>query len=398
MSPRRKSMNRNFDTEVVYSNRDDVFDEVDECVLDDIESGVDGLNRFSDNPKRTTFETFKPRNSIESGDDGSDKDLQQSSECFQSLPYDIIMSPLKSPQYINQLNAMRSKTSADGGSRQFPLYSRPDSPKYGKILYNRSTSPSADSMDNSSSNSSTYSSHHHTAFQQASMTQSLHLPSIQHHQNDDENVILINVQSNGRQKPPPFKSTNLNYRKSFSHVNGNGKLFNGYANDSLEQMNRAPIDSSSTMTKSLYNPSMSTSNLYGRRFATLAHPKEKFEHETKSTSSMSERNLIQWNPILSCKIGSQTTLRTKPPVPWYELAIKKEFRQSCPPLQVIIFIVFIHLPFNVRTIDKLNSQPVFQSKHFVYVASHVTNNNLYDYNRWEKNSREVFSTRNARRD
>lgn len=326
MSPRRKSANRTFDSEVLYANRDDVFDE--SCEVD-VES--DTMNGFTDNKNRTTFETFKPRNSIESGDDGSDKDLQQSSDCFQSLPYDIIMSPLKSPQYINQLNAMRSKTSVDGSTRQFPLYSRPDSPKYGKILYNRSTSPSADSMENSSSNSSTYSSHHHTnVFQQASMTQSLHVPSV--HRSDDENVILINVQPNSRQKPP-LKATNLNYRKSFSHVNRRGHWFN--ANDSLEQINKAPLDTSSTMTKSLYNPSPTTTHLHSRRFATLAHPKEKptVEYENKSAS---ERSLIQWDPILSCKIGSQTTLRTKPPVPWYELAIKKEFRQSCPPLQVII--------------------------------------------------------------
>lgn len=332
MSPRRKSVNRTFEG-ALYANRNDVFDE--SCELE-MESDVDGLSSFSDTPKQTTFETFKPRNSIESGDDGSDKDLQQSSECFQSLPYDIIMSPLKSPQYINQLNAMRSKQSVDGSVRQFPLYSRPDSPKYGKILYNRSTSPSADSMENSSSNSSTYSSHNHTnAFQQASMTQSLHLPSL--HRSDDENVILINVHSNGRHKPP-LKATNLNYRKSFSHVNGNGKWFNGSANDSLEQINQAPLESSSTMTKSLYNPSTAASHLHLRRFATLAYPKEKttLEFEIKSSS---ERSLIQWDPILSCKVGSQTTLRTKPPVPWYELAIKKEFRQSCPPLQVIIIIV-----------------------------------------------------------
>lgn len=329
MSPRRISMNRTFDSEVLYANRNDVFDE--SCEVD-MESDVDVVNGFSDNTKRTTFETFKPRNSIESGDDGSDKDLQQSSECFQTLPYDIIMSPLKSPQYINQLNAMRSKTSVDGSSRQFPLYSRPDSPKYGKILYNRSTSPS-DSMENSSSNSSTYSTHlHSNSFQQASMTQSLHIPSI--HRSDDENVILINVQPNSRQKPP-LKATNLNYRKSFSHVNRNGKWFIESANDSLEQINRAPLDASSTMTKSLYNPSTASSHLHSRRFATLAHPKEKLilEYENKSSS---ERSLIHWDPILSCKIGSQTTLRTKPPVPWYELAIKKEFRQSCPPLQVII--------------------------------------------------------------
>ena len=172
-------------------------------------------------------------------------------------------------------------------------------------------------MDNSSSNSSTYSSHHHAAFQQASMTQSLHLPSTHH----DENVILINV---GRQQPS--KATNLNYRKSFSHVNGR------WQNDSLDRIDRAPSDTSTMMTKSLYDPSTSA-HLHSRRFATLAHPKEKFE------GSLSERNL-NWDPILSCKIGSQSTLRTKPPVPWYELAIKKEFRQSCPPLQVIIMTFF----------------------------------------------------------
>lgn len=318
MSPRRKSINRKFDSEIMYAARRNIVDSFDESseVDNDAESDVDGF------AQEKTFETFKPRNSIESGDDGSDKDLQQSSECFQSLPYDIIMSPLKSPQYINQLNAMRSKTSStDGSSRHFPLYARPESPKYGKLLYNRSTSPSADSMDNSSSNSSTYSSNHHAAFQQASMTQSLHLPST----HLDENVILINVHSNGRQHPP-LKATSLKYRKSFSHVNGR------WQNDSLEQIDQAPLDSSATMTKSLYTPS--TSNMHQRRFATLAHPKEKFELENKSSSS--EKNLIRWDPILSCKIGSQTTLRTKPPVPWYELAIKKEFRQSCPPMQVII--------------------------------------------------------------
>lgn len=304
----------------LYGNAGEVFNEVDEAA-------IDFENEFSNSLKRTTFETFKPRNSIESGDDGSDKDLEQSSECFQSLPYDIIMSPLRSPQYINQLNAMRSKTSADG-SRQFPLYDRPDSPKYGKLLYNRSTSPS-DSMDNSSSNSSTYSSNHHAAFQQASMTQSLHLPSSRqsHH---DENVILINIQSSVRHTSP--QKANINYRKSFSHVNGHAKWFNG--TDDLDQISRAP-EPSATMTKSFHSPSTHASHLLARRFATIAHPKEKFDHDNKT---LSERSLVPWNPILSCKIGSQTTLRTKPPVPWYELAIKKEFRQSCPPLQVNIFI------------------------------------------------------------
>ncbi|XP_067621412.1 protein sickie isoform X6 [Eurosta solidaginis] len=36
---------------------------------------------------------------------------------------------------------------------------------------------------------------------------------------------------------------------------------------------------------------------------------------------------------LDFKIGCQTTLRSKPVIPWYELAIKRDFkRQSCPPI------------------------------------------------------------------
>jgi len=36
---------------------------------------------------------------------------------------------------------------------------------------------------------------------------------------------------------------------------------------------------------------------------------------------------------LDFKIGCQTTLRSKPLIPWYELAIRRDFkRQSCPPI------------------------------------------------------------------
>lgn len=310
-------------SEILYAKRSVAFDEsseVDEGVSNDIESDSGGSDG-----RRQTFETFKPRNSIESGeDDGSDKDLQQSSDCFQSLPYDIIMSPLKSPHYINQLNAMRSKAPCDG-SKQFSLYSRPESPRYGKLLYGtRSTSPSGDSLaDNSSSNSSTYSS---AVFKHTAMSQSLHLP----HPHVDENVILINVNS-----PQKANGSNLNYRKSFSHIQSSNSGVR-WQHESANGNDEITPE----MTKSLYNPSISTSQLTStRRFATLAYPREK-QHETsnKSTSSLNEKHFIYLDPILSFKIGSQTTLRTKPPVPWWELAIasKSRYRQSCPPMQVNI--------------------------------------------------------------
>jgi hypothetical protein len=348
-SPRRKSMSRKYDFDILYSRRGGgggssnvvAFDESsemdDEGVLNDIESDVDAQSGSSDSHcKLQSFETFKPRNSIESSDDMSDKDLQHSSECFQSLPYDIIMSPLKSPHYINQLNAMRTKAPGDS-AKQFALYSRPDSPKYGKLLYgNRSTSPSADSLvDNSSSNSSTYSSscynrqpQHTAVFKHTAMSQSLHLP----HPQADENIIVINT--NSSQSPLRVNGNGaLNYCKSFSNAD------NCPSGDGLN--NRISLNSMTMMTKSLYNPSTSSTNLYSspqHRFATLAHPKEKqlqqLEMTNKSSSSLNDKHFIYLDPILSCKIGSQTILRTKPPIPWWDLAIRSKHRQSCPPMQV----------------------------------------------------------------
>ena len=399
----KNTTNRKYDSDILYNNHEnDIFDvendgETDEGVLNsnnnnnnnnynynnNNHSGEDyyvkngsgttsNLGYYSDISKRT-FQTFKPSVRDNSNAhiigkvdvNGSQKDLQQPNDYFNSLPYDIIMSPLKSPQYINQLNAMRSKTSIPDMTvqkqqhqhqqQQFPLYARPDSPKYGKLYYNRSTSPSADSMDNCSSNSSTYSTNHVIYKPPDISTSMLH----QHH--DDDHLIMINVNDNSRK--PPLRATSLSYRKSFSHINrthhnsnelnngGNRKQYNGnfinqnkiYETNSSEFINdyEKPAISTLSMTKSFAMPSVSTSQLYSRRFATLAHPKEKIHAlNNKSTSSLNDNHLKQhWDPILDCKIGSQSTLRTKPAVPWYELAIKKENRQSCPPMQVIIFLL-----------------------------------------------------------
>lgn len=375
MSSERNPISRKYESDILYNNhQNDIYDdagEVDEGVINDIETDGDVFyrkseevstkNYFCDGDKRT-FQTFKPRANGVNRTNGSlheeemcvsPKDLRQSCDYFQSLPYDLLMSPLKSPQYINQLNAMRCKPMTNGDAavrqQQFPLYARPDSPgKYGKTLYNRSTSPSADSMDNCSSNSSTYSS----AYRQPSILGQ-----------DDDNLILINVGNDVNSRKPPMKGSNLSYRKSFSHVNRthqqpptndqhlnrkiHGSFMNrskAYGTDSQEFINyEKPAISTLTMTKSLAMPSISTSDLYTRRrFATLAHPKEKLQAvNTKSTSSLND-NHVYWDPILDSKIGSQSTLRTKPIVPWWELACKKEHRQSCPPMQVNISFHFFY--------------------------------------------------------
>lgn len=372
----RNSINRKYDSDILYNNhQNDIYDEsgeVDEGVINDIGTDVfyqksDASKNFYCDTKRT-FQTFKPSVNSVNHTNGllndeemgvSSKDLRQSSDYFQSLPYDLLMSPLKSPQYINQLNAMRCNkpvmTNDDAAAQrqQFPLYARPDSPKFGKTLYNRSTSPSADSYH--SSNSSTYSS----AYRQTSLLSQ-----------DDENLITINVGNDVNSRKPPMKATNLSYRKSFSHVaraqHQNGDVLNRKNNgsftartktDSQEFINyEKPSISTLTMTKPLAVPSVSTSNLYTRRrFATLAHPKEKLQAvSTKSTSSLNE-NHVFWDPILDSKIGSQSTLRTKPILPWWELACKKEHRQSCPPLQVNICLL-LYLSRLLNSISKLKKK------------------------------------------
>lgn len=110
----------------------------------------------------------------------------------------------------------------------------------------------------------------------------------------------------------------------------------------------------------LLNSDLSTNAITGkvgfeRRFATLAHPRDAQRFQTQNLQreqlqrkymnnaiSMSQTDVDYLDP-LDCKIGCQTTLRSKPQIPWYELAIRKENRrQSCPQFQVNYPFLFSH--------------------------------------------------------
>lgn len=368
IKPKTINMSANHHENSIYGG-----DGIDDKIISELEidsdilpnKNCDKMSYYGENNQQT-FKTFKStlnnfNHSSTSICSTTTKNLTES--C------DLLMTPLKSPQYINQLNATRytSKYTLDNcnpaaANQQFPLYSRPKSPNKLKTNFsnNRSTSPSVESIDNCSSNSS---STHAPAYKNSQQ-----IPSTL--TNSDENLILI---ENGFKRPPPKKPTTLSYRKSFSHIqnrthyiNGennvnhyeyrsrkhNGNLMNVEAisqeciNNYDNNSNEKPSISTVAMTTKplVVVPSASTSNLYTQhRYATLAHPKEKFRTNsvnTKSTSSLNESHFF-WNPIvLESKIGSQTTLRPKPAIPWWEIACKKEYRQSCPPLKVIIKIFF----------------------------------------------------------
>lgn len=82
-----------------------------------------------------------------------------------------------------------------------------------------------------------------------------------------------------------------------------------------------------------------------RRYATLANPKDRLHtrqqqrhHQLSANAHSVSQTDIDYLDPLDFKVGCQTTLRSKPQIPWYELAIKKDHRrQSCPPFQVNIF-------------------------------------------------------------
>lgn len=138
-----------------------------------------------------------------------------------------------------------------------------------------------------------------------------------------------------------------------------------------------------------------------RPYATLAHPKDaqkrlqkcqsQFENQRKYGSnelSSTTQNDFEYLDPLDCKIGCQTTLRSKPQIPWYELAIKKDHRrQSCPPMQVnntfhtAQFFCCLQIKRKPRVYFSCRLFSVSQSKNTLHAFFHsnatVLNQHLY---------------------
>lgn len=282
-----------------------------------------------------TYETFKPLKSptLKEEDTSDYISLMQSSECIDRLNYDFELPPLKSPQYITELKLIQSKAIESGN-----LFTRPESPPYGKIRNSyRSSTP--ESVDNCSSGSSTYSNPINSG---KSTSLSGFLGP------DESSKPLLNS-----------KSTTIQYRKSYSSsrseiIYEEPKKFvamGSQSSDTDSGYDGGPgsypkIHKSAELLNVLDSgrPSLT------RGYSTMGHPRgvgavssggyppKTAVGESKSTSSLNEAHLASSakpeQQLLNQKVGSQTTLRSKPIIPWYELALRKDHRQSCPPLQV----------------------------------------------------------------
>ncbi|XP_021703738.1 protein sickie-like [Aedes aegypti] len=281
-----------------------------------------------------TYETFKPLKSptLKEEDTSDYISLMQSSECIDRLNYDFELPPLKSPQYITELKLIQSKAIESGN-----LFTRPESPPYGKIRNSyRSSTP--ESVDNCSSGSSTYSNPINSG---KSTSLSGFLGP------DESSKPLLNS-----------KSTTIQYRKSYSSsrseiIYEEPKKFvamGSQSSDTDSGYDGGPgsypkIHKSAELLNVLDSgrPSLT------RGYSTMGHPRgvgavssggyppKTAVGESKSTSSLNEAHLASSakpeQQLLNQKVGSQTTLRSKPIIPWYELALRKDHRQSCPPLQ-----------------------------------------------------------------
>lgn len=295
-----------------------------------------------------TYETFKPLKSPNlalKSDSTNYIDLNQSTD---SLDYDFSLPPLKSPQYINELNLMRSRALDTGLPT---IHTRSESPPYGKIRGSyRSTTP--DSLENGSSNSSTYSHPVQT--------------------NGKSNGFAYVIQDTDviTSKPPlSNKSLTLQYRKSYNNSHSRSDIIyeepktllkngshssdtdSGYDGNYMKIHKNASAEllSLDIATNQLSN----RPNGYIRRYATLGHPSRAMSgggaggmryggvskddcyqfgdgEGAKSAASLNDAELTTRIDMLQYKVGSQTAVRSKPVIPWYELAIRKDHRQSCP--------------------------------------------------------------------
>lgn len=294
----------------------------------------------------TAFASFKSSNGCLNGQDN----YGEVSKSRTSLPP-------PSPCYENVSNDFHiPKTPDSMKSNEYFLYSRPTSPLYERFTVGlrESSSVSPDAVDLYSSPSKVF------------------VPTYYRKAIDTNDYALQKVTA----KPPiNFKTQSLQYRKSYSHpaqtiyetsytakpkVDRNSVKH--YYNPSTNYYDPSEIGYSTgsynqkrnTSSEMISDASMAAASMISsprltaleRRYATLAHPKDRLhsrqqqrqQQKLASNAHSASQTDIDYLDPLDFKVGCQTTLRSKPQIPWYELAIKKDHRrQSCPPFQVIIY-------------------------------------------------------------
>lgn len=283
--------------------------------------------------------------------------------------------------------SVTSKSFAD----YFP-YTRPESPAYGQIKLHDDIEMYKLPINGSGG-------HHQPAASGPTPPSRVFTPTYYRKDSDTLDYALTKMVS--APAPPAFpamKSHSLHYRKSYSHPaktiyeDGNNSSRNSSSRLDSTAAGTGSVHRYYSSISNYYSPSEISDHLsgsgrvstlsadlgsdrgstatgsskpvpvkfigYEKRFATLSYPKESQRlrpQQRFSTSHISDgsgagsatatshTDLEYFDP-LDCKIGCQTTLRSKPRIPWYELAIKKDIRrQSCPPNNEVNILFLLNL-------------------------------------------------------
>lgn len=266
--------------------------------------------------------------------------------------------PPPSPCYENLSNNIQAPKTPDSlrsSTADYFLYSRPTSPLYEHFI--------GTGVSSNTDISSRLDTHFSRETYSSSPPRKFFTTSYFRKGNDNSEYALQKIIN---KTPINFKSQSLQYRKSYSHPSQTiyettvgdkvDRSVRDYYNLSTNYYDPSEINYTRYSTReqnAISSEMLSTNdnhtmppnrNAFERRYATLAHPKDmqRFQsrhHQQRKYApnqfSASQTDVDYLDP-LDFKIGCQTTLRSKPQIPWYELAIKNgNRRQSCPPLQVI---------------------------------------------------------------
>lgn len=310
----------------------------------------------------------------------SNGSLLPGDQCNGSENNDRLSLPPPSPCYESHSNGFHTPKTPDSlHNSDYFLYSRPTSPLYERFIGGRIPATNISSSPDTTASSEIYSS---------SPPPKLFTASYYRKGNDTGEYALQKI---AKKSPLSFKTQSLQYRKSYSHPSQTiyettgakyDRNIRDYYNPSTNYYDPSEMgyaaycgrkqnaNSSEILSASEVEPAteQSSRNGYERRYATLAHPRDMQRYQSRQQQqqqrkyatnqfSASQTDVDYLDP-LDCKIGCQTTLRSKPQIPWYELAIKKgNRRQSCPPFQVnlvffssviLSFFVCLFVPFLLR--------------------------------------------------
>lgn len=371
-----KSENKNFTNDHQTVFKYDSFPGLTEgsCVSDTLQTEAELLKngenlRLHSNKSYNTFKCSNGQLSIS----------DQSSGIEIGEPMSL---PPPSPCYDTFSNGFHSpKASPDimsSSANEYLLYARPTSPLYERFM---SSSLSGNNSHVSSSSDGTNGTHD-LMYSSSPPTSKLFTTSYYSKSDASGEYALQKVAA----KPPvSFRAQSLQYRKSYSHpsqtifettapppppipakIDRNIRSYynsttNYYDPSEINYMNTYALRKQATKSSEVLSSDDNTvkpfellpsrfSCALDRPYATLAHPRDlqqklqnrQFHSEQQrkyASNELPSQNDVEYLDPLDCKIGCQTTLRSKPQIPWYELAIKKDQRrQSCPPIQVNICV------------------------------------------------------------